>query len=72
MYLYQNEAHHIGLRNKVFEYINNNKEQFYIYFKGNNLDNNNIINSKNLLDQYIAKHNKESAYAGNIEYMYFY
>ena len=56
------------IRNKVFEYIMNNKEDFLIYFKGNDDSNDNLIDPNILLDEYLTKYSKKYEFAGDFEF----
>ena len=55
------------IRNKVFEYIMNNKEDFLIYFKGNDDSNDNLIGPNISLDEYITKYSKEYEFDSVLE-----
>ena len=69
LYFYQNEEHHMEIRRNVFDYIKNNKEQFYMYFQGIESETNNLADNEALLNEYIIKHNIEGAFAGGLEYL---
>ena len=67
-YIYKNKNDYQKIRALVFQYIIENPENFYIFFLGNDKDNLNNYSPQTLLEDYIAIHNKEGEYAGDIEY----
>ena len=68
LYYFHFEEQKLEIRRKVFDYIKNNKEQFYMYFQGIESENNNLVDNEALLNEYIIKHNIEWAFAGDSEY----
>ena len=56
------------IRHLIYKFIVDNKEDFYIFFEGNEEINFNMITPDELLQDYIIENNKEGEYAGDIEY----
>ena len=52
----------------LYKYIEENKEDFYIFFQGNDENNFDIISPYELLEDYIIENYKEGEYAVDIEY----
>ena len=67
-YFYKNIDQHMEIRDSIYKYIVENKEDFYIFFQGNDENNFDIISPEELLQDYIIENNKEGEYAGDIEY----
>jgi hypothetical protein len=64
-YLYNNKSKHLDIREKLFDFIVENKEEYYTFFQ-NDSDTNNQI--KESFNNYVDMHKKEGEYAGDIEY----
>ena len=68
-YFYNSQDHHSEIRSNIFEYINNNKEEFYLFFQENNENKESV---DNILNSYIIEHNNDGAFSGDIEYSVIY
>ena len=67
-FLYKTYNNHMQIRSLIYQYITNNQEEFYIYFKGNDNENLDKYSPQILLEDYVEKNNKDGEYAGDIEY----
>lgn len=64
-YLYNNQSKHLDIRGKLFDFIVENKEEYYTFFQ-NDCDNNNQIEES--FNNYVNLHKKEGEFAGDIEF----
>lgn len=64
-YFYNSQDHHSEIRSIAFKYINNNKEDFYLFFQENEGNKDSL---DNLLNTDIIEHNTYGALSCDIEY----
>ena len=67
-FLYHNINEHLSVRESVFNYVENHREEFYIFFNGNDNDELNNYTPDELLENYIENHKIEGTFAGEVEY----
>ena len=67
-FLYHNINEHLSIRESVFNYVENHKEEFYVFLTGNDNDEMNNYSPDELIENYIEKHKLEGSFAGDVEY----
>ena len=67
-FIKKSKRSYISVRESVFDYIKNNKSDFYIYFLENDNESLNRFSPEQLLNKYIEEYNIQGRDAGNLEY----